>query len=149
MSIGLSVRLLPGQPSPEAVAELREAAEFYLRDPSVEAPIEFFHSVFAAMRGVEAGTLWSILEQDPAVFSRVGSDLEPLKPADWVEQHVAALVEAGAECADCPWQALCAGYFKVPSADYDCAGVKEVFAGLAGAAAEIAQDLAVCSDATP
>ena len=47
-SLQLPVRLLPGQPSAEALAELTEAAHFYLHDPMVETPVEFFHSLLAA-----------------------------------------------------------------------------------------------------
>jgi hypothetical protein len=46
-ALQLRVRLLPGQPSAEALAELTEAAHFYLHDPMVETPVEFFHSLLA------------------------------------------------------------------------------------------------------
>ena len=142
VSLGLPVRLLPGQPSTDALVELRAAAEFYLHDPSVEAPIEFFHSVFAAMRGANAGSLWSILEQDPALITHT----DPEGPAPLAEAYVPArlrsLLEQGAECAECQWQALCSGYFKQPDPTYSCAGIKPIFAGLAAAAEEMQRDLA-------
>ena len=55
-ALGLSVRLLPGQPTPEVLNELAETLTFYLRDPMVEAPVEFFHSVLAFMCGAETGS---------------------------------------------------------------------------------------------
>lgn len=148
-SLQLPVRLLPGQPSAEAVAELIEAAQFYLRDSMVEAPVEFFHSVFAAFRGMGEGTLWSFLEQDPAVFSHRDAGGRTLHAADFVETHLARLIAEGAECATCRWQPLCAGYFKWPEAAYDCAGVKQLFASLESAADEMTRDLATQGMSSP
>jgi sulfatase maturation enzyme AslB (radical SAM superfamily) len=67
---------------------------------------------------------------------------EPIQPADFVESHLARLVDQGAECAACPWVSVCAGYFKRPDPAYGCAGVKELFALIAEAGEEIARDLA-------
>ncbi len=121
-SIQIPVRLLPGQPDAEMVTVLLAAANFYLRDSMVETPVEFFHSVFAVFRGMGEGTLWDFLEEKPAAFS----------PHDG---H-------GTECATCRWFPVCAGYFERPDPAYDCAGVKEIFAFLESAAAEITRDLA-------
>lgn len=138
VSLQLPVRLLPGQPSAEVLAELDEAAEFYLRDPMVETPVEFFHSLLAALRGTETGTLWMMLEEDPKVFARAA----PQRPRNFVEAQLARLVDQGAECATCHWQTLCAGYFKSPDPEYDCAGVKGLLARIESAADEIGRDLA-------
>jgi hypothetical protein len=151
-SLGLPVRLLPGQPSAEAVEELAEALTLYLHDPMVEAPIEFFHSALAWMRGAQTGSLWIIFEEDPAAFRHYHSDGRPRLPRatqpsaeeslrDFVKSHLATLVDEGAECATCPWQALCQGYFKWPDPAYSCHGVKQLFATLRAAADEIEQDL--------
>lgn len=137
-SLQLPVRLLPGQPSAEALAELTEAAHFYLHDPMVETPVEFFHSLLAGLRGTETGTLWTMLEEDPLVFARA----EAQRPRDFVETHLARLIEQGAECAACRWQKVCAGYFKWPDPAYTCAGVKQLFASIESAADEIGRDLA-------
>ena len=134
----LPVRLLPGQPSAEALAELTEAAHFYLHDPMVEMPVEFFHSLLAELRGTENGTLWSMLEEDPMIFARG----EAQRPRDFVETHLARLIGHGAECAACRWQKVCAGYFKWPDPAYACAGVKQLFATIESAADEIGRDLA-------
>ena len=63
-----------------------------------------------------------MLEEDPKVFARD----EARRPRDFVEKHLARLVEQGAECATCRWQKVCAGYFKWPDPAYDCAGVKQL-----------------------
>jgi hypothetical protein len=145
-SLQIPVRLLPGQPDAGVLAELEKVAQFYLRDPMVEAPVEFFHSVFAAMRGTREGTLWTFLEQDPAVFSQRDATGRPLHAPDFVEAHLARLLGEGAECATCRWQQLCAGYFKQPDPLYDCAGVKQLFASLESAADEMTRDLANCDE---
>jgi hypothetical protein len=79
-SLQLPVRLLPGQPGAEVLDELTQAAHFYLHDAMVDAPVEFFHSVFAAFRGMRDvrtySALGTMLAKDPycevykAVFSR-------------------------------------------------------------------------------
>jgi len=156
-SLGLSIRLLPGQPSAEAIQEMAAALELYLHDPAVEAPVEFFHSVLAWMRGAPAGSLWRILEEDPAVFRHeedAGGRLrlpraaqapwQETAPPDVVQAQLARLVTAGAECATCRWRPVCQGYFKWPDPGYSCQGVKRLFSTLEAAAGEIGQDLAGC-----
>jgi hypothetical protein len=134
-SLGFPVRLLPGQPPAEAVKELQEAVNLYLYNPMVDAPIEFFHSALAWSRGAPTGSLWRILEQDPAIYRR--EETEHPAPG-----FLASLIENGAECASCPWQAFCQGYFKWPNSAYSCAGVKALLDRLRAAAAEIEADLA-------
>lgn len=140
-ALQLRVRLLPGQPSAEAISELTTATEFYLHDPMVEAPVEFLHSVLATFRGMGDGTLWRFLEQDPAVFSHRDAEGTALHPPNFVQTHLASLLNDGAECATCCWLQVCAGYFKWPQPTYDCAGVKGLFAMLEAAAEEIGRDL--------
>ena len=125
-ALRLPVRLLPGQPGPEVLRELAEALSFYLRDPMVETPVEFFHSALAFMCGAETGSLWTILEEDPAAFLHLSLDGNPKissfseSPSDeesvatFVESRLQSLVEKNAECAVCPWQRICQGYFKRP-----------------------------------
>ena len=141
-SLQLSVRVLPGQPGPEVLSELNETMQFYLHDPMVEAPVEFFHSLLAAFRGLDNGTLWTFLEQDPALFQRLEhAGFPPALPPDFVETHLAQLLESNAECAHCRWRPVCAGYFKFPDPHYPCDGVKSMFGTLESAADEISRDL--------
>ena len=132
VSLSIPVRLLPGQPDAALLAELHAAAEFYLRDPMVEVPVEFFHSLLAVFFEAESGTLWDFLEQEPEPDS---------SGDDSVETHLARLIATGSECATCRWQPVCAGYFKHPDPTYDCAGVKQLFLALEAAADEIRHDL--------
>jgi hypothetical protein len=128
---------------------LTEAAEFYLHDPVVEAPIEFFHSLLAAIREGASTTLWEIIEQDPAHYVKLDAEGRAAEPPDFVATHLRTLLESGAECAACRWQNLCAGYFKQPDPAYSCAGIRQLLARFGEAAEEIARDLAACGEAAP
>jgi hypothetical protein len=146
-SLGLPIRLLPLQPSPEMLRELSETLDFYLHDPMVEAPIEFFHSTLAWMRGARVESLWRIFEDDPDVFVSLranqlrGRPNAEDFPRGFVSGWLKKLLHDGAECADCPWQTLCQGHFKWPDPAYSCDGVKRLFATLRSAADDIEQDL--------
>jgi hypothetical protein len=152
-ALRLPVRLLPGQPAPEMLAELLAALSFYIRDPMVEAPVEFFHSVLASMFGADPGSLWTILEEDPALFQHQDSDgypklprvlgtaLRGVSPATFVESRFRRLVEENTECTTCPWQRICQGYFKWPDPAYSCRGVKELFSAIETAANEMGREL--------
>jgi hypothetical protein len=150
------IRVLPGQPSADVLAELKQVLDFYLHEPGVEAPVEFFHSWFASLHGAEAGSLWMILEEDPAAYLQYDINGQARLPrsgsfgavenfaAEFVENHLKSLLEQGAECAACPWQQSCRGYFKWPDRAYSCEGIKDLFSVIQAAADEIARDLASC-----
>ena len=156
-ALSFPVRILPGQPTAEVLAELREVLDFYLHEATVEAPVEFFHSLLAITYGAEAGSLWMILEEDPAAFLQYDINGQARLPrsgsfgsveiscTEFVENHLKSLVEQGAECATCPWQQSCRGYFKWPDPAYSCVGVKELFSDIRAAADEIGRDLASCT----
>jgi len=153
-SLRLPIRLLPGQPNPGVLAELTDALKFYLHGPMVETPVEFFHSLLAIACGADRGSLWMILEEDPAAFLRYDREGRPKLPRSggfgsteifaeaFVENRLKSLLEQGAECASCPWQQVCRGYFKWPDPAYSCAGVKRLFSLIDAAADEMKQDLA-------
>jgi hypothetical protein len=153
-ALSFPVRVLPGQPTAEVVAELKEVLDFYLHEAAVEAPVEFFHSLLAITYSADTGSLWMILEEDPAAFLQYDTDGRArlprsgsfesveISPAEFVENHLKSLVEQGAECATCPWQQSCRGYFKWPDPAYSCEGVKQLFSVIQAAADEIGRDLA-------
>ena len=154
VSLQIPVRILPGQPNFAVLKELMEALKLYLHESMVEAPVEFFHSLLAAMCGAEKGSLWLILEEDPAVFQHYDTEGLPLlpgvgkpcrlefSPATWVTDRFKILIDQGAECATCPWSDVCLGFFKWPDSAYPCAGVKQLFSEIKAAADDIGQDLA-------
>ena len=148
------VRILPGQPKAGALDELREALEFYLHEPMVEAPIEFLHSLLASMEGGDTGSLWMILEEDPDVFHHCDADgragvprtddsgcVEAGSPG-FVENWLKGLIAQEGECAACPWQQPCRGYFKWPDPAYSCQGIKGLFSSIQAAGNEIRKELA-------
>ena len=145
-SLGLPVRLLPQQPTADALAELQEALTFYLRNPLVEAPIEFFHSALAWLRGAPTGSLWRVLEEDPTIYRREAistawSAPQPSDPTqDFGPLFLERLTHQGGECASCRWRDFCAGYFKWPAPEYSCTGVKLLFSNLLAAVKEIEDD---------
>jgi hypothetical protein len=153
VSLQLPVRILPGQPILAVLVELMEALELYLHESMVEAPVEFFHSLLAAMCGAERGSLWMILEEDPAVFLHYDTEGLPrlpaagkpwgaeISPVTWVRDRFQTLVDQGAECATCPWSHACMGFFKWPDPAYSCAGVKQLFSEIKAAADDIGRDL--------
>src|SRR5262249_9685802 len=112
-ALQFEVKLKPGQPNPAVLPELMDCLDFYLHDRTVRQPIEWFHSSLYALYHRARITLWEIHEQSPP-----GNALQP-------------------ECADCEYSNHCHGFFKSPRADYDCNGVKELFAKLTEAAANL------------
>ncbi|MEM7144940.1 MAG: hypothetical protein AAF591_07370 [Verrucomicrobiota bacterium] len=146
-SIQLPVRLLPGQPGPEQIEELLEAVDFYLHDPMVQAPIEWFHSTIASLNGVPVEDMWMILEQDPNEFPKLDDTGTPTLPAhqpgpvpeNIVDAHTASLPDHN---PDDPWEKLCRGYFQYPDPQYDGTGIKKVFEALKAGADEMNAALA-------
>jgi hypothetical protein len=144
LSLGFAVRLHGHQPSPEAVAEARQALAEYLHNPTVSQPVEPFHTLLIAFLHETQVALWSLLERDPAevrVLDERGEPVPRQGPAS-VAAFRDALLAAGGECRGCPYLSRCDGYFKWPHSDYSCTGVKRLFADLEAAADALRADLA-------
>jgi hypothetical protein len=160
-ALRLPVRLLPGQPNAEALDELRAILDIYLHEPTVEAPVEFFHSLLVAACGTKDVSLWVILEHDPDTIRRYNADGQAdfpaaddpnegeFTPSDFVEKHLKSLIAQGGECAACPWQRPCRGYFKWPDPSYSCEGIKGLFSAIETAGVEIRRDMADLAAARP
>ena len=147
MALQLPVRLLPYQPSVEALAELEQVLDIYLHDSRTVAPVEFFHSALAHWLHQDPTTFWQSLEQDPAYYPRFGPGPEdpspgapPRDPA-FITAWLARLVEEGGECASCRFRSVCGGYFKWPDASYPCEPVLPLLTRLEEAAAQVIRDL--------
>ena len=105
----------------------------------------------------DAGSLWTILEEDPDAFRHYDADRRARVPrtsdsdqseiTGFVENHLSRLIAQGAECATCPWQRLCSGYFKWLDPAYSCEGVKQLFLNIQTAGNEIRQDVASFTEA--
>ena len=94
IALGFPVRLLPEQAGPEALADLVHLLDCYLHDANASAPVEFYHSALARLLHGAPGTLWEVLERDPAAFPRYPS------PEDLAGPPPAAHPPAERPCAD-------------------------------------------------
>jgi len=156
-SLQFAVRLQIGQPTAPLIESLARLLDDYLHRSTVTHPIDYFHSLLLGFCHQEPVSLWAIQEEDPALVRYVderGEERLPGKlagtavgtdPAGFVERWSNGLRAVGTECAECPFFAHCRGYFKWPSREYDCAGVKTLFHTLAQAADELRGDLAAAS----
>ena len=134
-SLEMAVKLEVGQPSPAELEELTAVLDFYLHASACSQPIEFFHGALRALYHRQAITLREIQDDDPGRLRRVDAD-----GIEWLGRHQ-ALVPDTAECRTCEFWGLCAGYFKWPWRDYDCAGVKALLRRLVAAAADLRSDV--------
>lgn len=139
-SLRFSVKIIPEQPDADQVMQLIRLADFYLKNPTIEEPVEFFHSLFFSMVNGEIATLWDILEKAPARYCYVSNDGQIATGQPVIKPHEA--------CADCTYRPWCLGFFKYPDPDYDCEAVFPLFDHLFKAAAELKQDL-TASSASP
>ena len=147
IALGLPVRLLAGQPGPDDLAALDRIFKRYLHDPVASQPVEFFHSTLAMLLHSGSANLWEVLERDPDLFPQIrssGSPADPTRPPQtpgFVAAHLAQLTADGHECAECPFQQWCLGYFKWPVPGYDCAGIKRFLSGMVEVAGQLRADL--------
>ena len=162
-SLHFSVKIIPGQPEPDQVLRLLRLADFYLTNPAIAQPIEFFHGLFFAMVNNSDTTLWEILEKEPTRFCFVTDDgqtaareplqlpvleIPPEKEAEIISGRTEtvhlqsqAVMNRHKTCAACTYFQWCRGFFKYPAADYSCTAVFPLFEHLFTAAAELKQDL--------
>ena len=153
VALDFTVRLEVGQPDPALIEELAEVVMFYLHQPTVAQPIEYFHSALLGFYHDDPMPLWVLLDEEPhdlRYVSDAGAETLPGRLAgievdltvetdrgEWIERVLAA----AEECRSCEFLRNCGGYFKWPNRDYDCAGVKQLFSQLRDAAAELRRDL--------
>ena len=135
-SLNFAVKLAVTQPDPDLVREMLEVLDYYLHHSTVSQPIEFFHSLLMAFVEEAPLNLWTIQEEDPALFRYItnrgeettsprlaGSEME-LKPPFSLETFIMKLLVEEGECNTCKFLNPCYGYFKWPRKDYVCEGVK-------------------------
>ena len=161
-SLRFSVKIIPGQPDVDQGMQLIRLADFYLKNPTIEKPIEFFHSLFFAMVNNTPVTLWEILEKDPSRFCFVSDSgqiaSEPCRlPTAETCSEIASEIQSGSEeshhsqpqsvmnrhrsCPECTYFQWCRGFFRCPAADYSCMAVFPLFEYLFSAADELKQDM--------
>ncbi|MEI2782736.1 MAG: hypothetical protein V9H25_16335 [Candidatus Competibacter sp.] len=154
VSLDFAVRLEVEQPEPALIEELAAAVEFYLRQPTVAQPIEFFHGMLLGFYHGDPLPLWIVLDEDPQCLRHVaddgaesrygrlaGSGDPAVAPEAGLEVWIERVLAASEDCRHCEFLRSCGGYFKWPRRDYDCAGVKRLFGQLRAAATELRRDL--------
>lgn len=155
VALDFAVRLEVGQPEPALIEELAEVLQFYLRQPTVAQPVEFFHSTLLGFYHNDPAPLWVILDDDPRHQRYVSDDGVKCLPGRLagiaitvdllnckLEEEIEHVLAASEDCRNCEFLSSCGGYFKWPQRDYDCAGVQRLFSELRNAAAELRCDLA-------
>jgi len=158
-SLRFSVKIMSGQPGAGDVKILIRLADFYLKNPTIEVPIEFFHTLFFAMVNDTPTNLWEILEKDPSRFclisdsGQIASDSCQLPiPETYLgmtaerseknhDPQSQTIMDRCRSCPDCTYFQWCRGFFKYPAADYSCMTVFPLFEYLFSAADELGQDM--------
>lgn len=156
-SLQFPVKLEIVPPSPQLLDELVDVLELYLHRSTVAQPVEPFHSSLLAILDQKPLTLWSIQEEDPALFREIAENgeerlpgrlvSEPSPPGggDFLAVWQSRLLAEQGECTSCAHFDYCGGYFKWPDRSFSCAGVRTLFDRLSLAAAELRRDLALAS----
>jgi hypothetical protein len=159
-SLNFAVKLAVTQPDPNLVQEMSEVLDYYLHRSTVSQPIEFFHSLLMAFMEEEPLNLWTIQEEDPALFRYITNQgeetISPLfaaadvgqNPSSFLETFITNLLVEKGECTKCEFLNNCYGYFKWPRKDYACDGVKTLLKTVKHAAQELKQDLAAYHNAS-
>jgi hypothetical protein len=152
-SLNFAVKLAVTQADPGLLQEMSEVLAYYLHHSTVSQPIEFFHSLLMAFIEEEPLNLWTIQEEDPALFRYItdrGEETIPPRfatadagetPSSPLENFTKILVQDG-ECTTCEFLNTCSGYFKWPRKDFACESVKVLLMAVKEAAHELRQDIA-------
>lgn len=150
----LPIKLEGTQPEPSLIDELSETLEFFLHNKAVSEPIDYFSSLLLAVLHKQPVTLWSIQEEDPSLVRYVADDgTETLarRPFNVREENldtfhfemIKRVLSPDAECASCEFFMHCGGYFKWPSPDFSCEGIKRILHRVRAAAHELQDDLSL------
>jgi hypothetical protein len=154
-SLKLFVKLEIGQPDPSLIDEIQRVLNFYIHNPSVALPIEYFHSTFLAMYHSEQSSLWDVQEENPStiryvsedgrenIARRVGSGRVEGDLDTFVADLQSEMLSEKAECNDCRYFMYCGSYFKWPRKTYRCTGVRSLFSTLDEAAQEMQGEITV------
>lgn len=141
-ALHFSIKLEVGQPDTAIIPELIDTLDFYLHSSGVTEPIEFFHSFLIASCHGQAINLWSVQEEDPLLFRYVDNEGRESFPGRLAGCDTLANNPADhQDCRNCLYLARCWGFFKWPDHDYDCGGIKDVFARIEAAAIQLRYDI--------
>ena len=151
-ALNFGVRMEIGDLSLVPWDELASTLDYYLHNPLVTQPIEFFHSAVVGFYRCQSVSLWEIQQESPKFHAYVQDDgtvvlskrLSNIPVLDSDDQFLRVLSErllsSGYECADCGYFDWCGGYFKMPDPNYSCHQAKILFSRLMEAAADLKSD---------
>lgn len=152
VSKGFAVRLELTQPDAILTKELVKVLDYYLHDPNVARPIEFFHSLLEAFFRKSPVSIWRIQEEDPShnlyvtdqgkltISRRLSQISLPENPGDFLRDLKLELLLQQGECSSCTFFGNCLGYFKIPDRNFGCAEVKKLLGIVREAADELRND---------
>ncbi len=155
-SLDFRVKIETTQPSPQIVEELVKIFDYYLHNPTVSQPIEFFHSLVNSFFRGESVTIWEIQEEDPSTFQYVTDEgdkvlsrrLQTVRieetDADFLDGLKSHFLLGGDECGSCPHFSFCLGYFKLPDRQFECQSVIRLFQSIREAAVDLTRDYEKC-----
>ena len=143
-ALNFAVKLVVDQPDDGLVEEMSEVLDMYLHRSSISQPIEYFHSMFLSSYREESASLWMIQEDDPDHFRFVSDEGDETFSLRFAGMDPASENPSNGspECGSCEFKAKCGGYFKWPNPDYNCSGVKSLFATIDAAAKELRENVA-------
>ena len=154
-SLKLLIKLEVLQPDPSLIEEIHRALNFYIHNPAVALPIEYFHSTFLAIYHNEPTSLWDVQEENPAdiryvtedgketVARRLGSTKITGNLDNFIGNLQGELFAEREECYECKFFKNCGSYFKWPNKNYRCDGVKTLFYAIDEAAREMKDNITV------
>ena len=138
-SLNFTVKLEHGHADHDAADEVLEVLDFYLHNPTVAQPIEYFHSVLMSLIHGNAISLWDIQEEELGRFRYITNGRQELflgrfakidltvETGTLVERFSRHFFSASGLCSECDFLPVCQGYFKCPDKAFDCAGHQAVF----------------------
>jgi hypothetical protein len=143
-ALNFAVKLVVGQPDDVLIEEMSQVLDMYLHRSGISQPIEYFHSLFLSSYRQEPTSLWMIQEDDPDHFRFISDEGEETVSPRFAGSDPASRTPSNgsSDCSACEFETRCGGYFKWPDADYNCRGVKILFATIEAAAEELRGDVA-------
>jgi hypothetical protein len=151
-SLGFGVKIETTQPSVDLVREIMVILDYYLHNPTVSQPIEFFHSMLISFCNGVPITLWEFQEEDPSIVHYITDNgkavlsrrLQTIKipgtGSNYLDDLKQELLREGCECKACPFFSRCLGYFKVPDRQFGCHEIKMLLGAIGEAASSLASD---------
>jgi hypothetical protein len=151
--------------------ELMSVLNYYLHDPHVQVPVDFYHSMITAYLRGSTVALPDLYTESAAHFiyvdksgnvsasarlARAGRFLGKFSGGLQIDEgselyqnlmnRKKDLVLSGSKCVSCEQFDLCEGYLRFVDANFDCDPLIEVFGEIKTKAKEIADDLAMAKE---